>query len=455
MDKEESLLLCEELFEKGYVYRYQLNDFVALPGGGQPFSSPSRKVVCLAGEFIEELIQPVLQPVILSAAESDDLNRLALVWPKFMRAQLKFYFSAKAGRLEPSLARLVRLCCTEKEWEKAPRDPDFRFVQPFIRLDAVRTPEGFKVVDINSTRPAGVGDLILITRVMKEFFPGLSPFDTAGEFVRTVKECVEDWRKSYSFPGNGLAGILIRETDGDWHNFRILAEVLSQQGLSCGIFSPEDFPAQDLSLLIRSRIKEGDPLFPCLEEGYPDRRCLISPLYRRFLGNKLWMYLISVKGAKEFFERELGPDYDFFVSCLAEIGVVDKQGLLVLPQGTPQAVAKLSRKEWILKQPASSSGKKMIMGLFMSRGKWESLLGQAEAGWIGQRLYINPEEFNVLDKEGEFKTEKMFVKYGIFILGGKLAGVEVMCRRTPLVHGARNTYISPAFSPERIKNREG
>lgn len=78
------------LFERGLVYRYSRERFAQLQGDDQPYPSPTRIVKVNGQDFIEELIQPVLRPIILSFEEAAGLERFARVYGKFLRVQFEF-----------------------------------------------------------------------------------------------------------------------------------------------------------------------------------------------------------------------------------------------------------------------------------------------------------------------------------------------------------------------------
>jgi len=445
----EAKMCFEELFESGYVYRYGKEAANYMKKQGQPFKSFQRKVGKNGHYFIEELMQPIVSPVVINLEERKYLEKLAKAWPVFMRAQLEIYKLARKNRLKPKkLNQIIRLCCTEKEWQNGLIDPDFPFIHPFIRLDAIRSEEGLKIVDINSTRPAGAGDIILAQKVMQQYFEeDLEKMPLAENFVKAVLESLQSWENQFNGKIREKA-IFCRETEGDWHNFQILKKVLTENNLNFKMITTGDEfqkKKKSLDLVIRSRIKEGDELFSLLEEDYPKGRCIISPIFRRFLGNKIWMFLIKSSELKDFFKSKMGKHYKIIADCFAPVGLVNKGRHLITSKGTLGPIENLSRKDWVFKQPASSSGKQMLLGLFMGQKKWQNLLKKVKPGWIAQRVYMHPEEVMFLNKTGESLEKKMHVKYGIFILGGRFAGMEVMHRRTPLVHGARDTYISPVF----------
>ncbi|MEW6408225.1 MAG: hypothetical protein AB1465_06075 [Patescibacteria group bacterium] len=442
--QEERKNFFDFLFERGLVYRYSQERFAQLQGGGQPYPSPTRIVGVNGQNFVEELIQPVLTPVVFSKEETARLEKLVRVYGKFLKVQFEFFKAVKAGEVNGFISELVRKMCTEDEWQFGLVNSGYDEILPFVRFDCLRTQDGFLVVDINSTRPAGVGDCVVLSRGYKEFgFDGRS-FSLEQCFADAVRNCFEQWRKGKS-GGDGY-GVLVRKSDGDWHNFRILAECLNRAGFAAELI--DNLDVSGFKTIVRSRIKEGDSLFTQLAGLYPDSLCVISPLYRRFLGNKLWMYLIHLPQAQDFFVERLGSeDFAFLKKFFPEIGIMDGNQICLADGRRVELTAK-NRKEWVIKAPAGSSANGMIFGL-MNEDRWRSLVSGDLSGCIVQRFYRSMEKFPVVGKNGEVAEENLYTKYGVFILGGKLAGCEVMARRHHIVHGARNTYFSVCFEERR------
>lgn len=434
-----------ELLAQGCCFRYSPERFSELTGGGQPFLSPTRVVNTPSGDMVEELIQPVLNPIVARPDDVQALRKLAASWPTFLRAQLEIFSRARRGDLDAHSTELVKTMCTRREWERGDVEPGYRIVHPFIRLDAVRTSEGFKVIDINSTRPAGVGDLIgLQTSLNGSVSSAAKPFCIGTTFTRVVQHCVDQWASTRHLAGESIpVDIAVRHTDGDWRNFENLCRQLVRSGINARLVEPEALRLGDPTAIIRSRIKEGDPAYAALSQGYPDQRCVLSPLYRRFLGNKLWMYAFRISPFREIFSEMLGARYALFDDVFPEIGEVC--GHSVRFPSRCLEVSTLDRREWVLKDPASSSGRRMFLGFHMTRTKWQGVLEQATSGWIAQRYYPTTELLTVAGPDGEPVERKLFTKYGIYIFDDVLAGLEFNARPVPVVHGARNTYCSPVL----------
>lgn len=433
------------LLKVGCSYRYSQERWAELSQGGQPYPSPTQLVETAAGQLIEELMQPVLEPIVLDEEIVRPLGQLAKTWPKFMASQLNLFRLARDQKLEGRDIAMIRGMCTSEEWIRGLVDPGYRVIHPFVRLDAVLTNDGFKVIDINTTRPAGVGDIIAHYQAMNgKFDQGLSLFPTGSSFAGVVKKCVDDWASAKNLPGESIPmAMVVRQTDGDWRNFENLNRAIVRAGLNSRLVEPDELMPGEMTAIIRSRIKEGDPAFGILAGGYPDERCVLSPLYRRFLGNKLWMYFFRQPPFKDFFKAALGDAYQLLDEYFPAIGMV-RDGYVQFPNEA-LSLDSLGHQEWVLKDPASSSGRRMYLGCFMSKKKWQELLTEVRPGWIAQRFYKVTQRLTVADERGEPVIEKLFTKYGIYIFDSELAGIEFMARKMPVVHGARNTYWNPVY----------
>ncbi|MBU0598513.1 hypothetical protein KKF61_06035 [Patescibacteria group bacterium] len=447
-DRQEIVELLQSLMNQGLAYLYKPERYARLRGGGHSFSSPTRVLETPAGEMIQEVVQPVLSPVVISHAQHQSLVRIAKLWPVFLQAQLDIYRLAKTGKLDPLTCRMIKSMCTEKEWELGDTEPGYQAIHPFIRLDAVLDGDRFRVIDINSTRPAGVGDIIAFNTALNghlihdgQAYRGQT-YPICRAFTDIVRRCVDDWAGDRNLPGESIPiQIALRHGDGDWFNFFNLNFALSGAGLASSLVDPESLCRDEACAVIRSRIKEGDPAYQLLEHGYPDKRCVMSPLYRRFLGNKLWMYLLSIEPTASIFKQALGSDYNLLFEAMPDMGLVE-QGRLCLSSGERVRLDELSPKEWVFKDPASSSGRRMLLGFAMSSGKWHDALSMVRDGWVGQRFYRSQEKFLVASENGEPKAQKLYTKYGVYIFGSTLAGIELHAREFPVVHGARNTYFN-------------
>ena len=99
----------------------------------------------------------------------------------------------------------------------------------------------------------------------------------------------------------------------------------------------------------------------------------------------------------------------------------------------------------MVKAPAGSSGHGITIGRDTSQSKWEEILlemHESSRPYVLQEFQRFKEPVEVLSERGEPVEQHLYTKYGVFIIGGTLAGVEVMARPSSLVHGARDTYLT-------------
>lgn len=281
---EHSIKECfDMLFAAGFAYRYTPERYEQLlPLGGKLFPSPTKLTNgCNGNRIVEEFIQPTVLPRVLSEKEAAQFSAIAKVWPLFIQAQI-----ASIAQWPDKMQEIA----TESERRFSFLKPGYDIPLPFVRLDMVLTEEGFKVVDINTTRPAGVGDNILLNRVIDQHFSSPSPqagtaFPLEKVFTQTVDTCYEQWLAGYPKrrgEPRRLMAVVPSEFE-DWHNFHILARCLT--GNVCTL--AELLSDTQSNVLIRGRVKENTPGFGLISERYPDKACVISPPYKRWLGNKL------------------------------------------------------------------------------------------------------------------------------------------------------------------------
>lgn len=434
-----------ELFKRGLTYRHDLERWESLQNQtATPWPSPHREININGHPFIEELIQTLLLPRRLTANEVIQLTCLAPAWERLIQAQ---FMAIQMGLLEQGdlvFRRLAEMIVPEKLRPLALRDPGYTEpIAPFPRLDMVRTPAGFQIVDINSTRPAGLGDYYLLDQAYAESTSG-QRFATAKVFSGVVQRCYNSWSQRQNTNEAARIGMLIEDEAADWTNFANLAEILKQNDwvekaeMVSRIPEPNDYR---FNCLLRGRIKFGHPLFNQLLNLPVSRFCVISPLERRWLGNKLWMVAFRQKEFKSWFEKQLGEHYQEIDRAIPETGVL-KNGFVEFPNRTLEAQA-MNRNNWVVKPPSGSSGKGILIGRSATKWKWDEMCSSPLAnGSIVQRFFRQKEEVPVLNQQGEPTTVNYYTKYGVYLFGGQVAGCEVMARPTPLVHGARDTYFS-------------
>lgn len=449
-----------ELLNRGISYRYPPEAWAYLSQkGGKEYPSPIKSVEIDGQIFTEELIQPALKPMILENWEKERLTKLALAWQELLKAQWGIFSTGlqdcRIGK-NSLCARMVQKVAQPEELAKGHLEPGYPIISPFIRLDCLRTKEGFKIMDINSTRPAGVGDFTLFQQTYCDYFPEqtkqFEKFDFAGCFAKTVRQCWQSWQEQFERQEKPNICMLIEKTAPDLNNFMALAEVLRQQDWTANVQLVQELPADtgQCPLVIRSRIKAGHPLFPQLEQGYPSTRCVVSPLYRRWLGNKFWFYyLIAEPYCGELKSRMNISAYELITQHFITTGVVKDENVEF--NGEVKRLEDLNHNQWVLKPPSSSSARGVIFGRGMSKRKWLEALALAGSGNALLQLYQPVKEiFTIADASGQPKEVELYSKYGVYLFNGELAGVEIMARPSYIVHGARDTYYVLCLS--KLKN---
>ncbi|GEM_PF-1994585 len=433
--------LCfTELLEEGLAYRYSAESWKRLEGKGHLFPSPTRTVRVGGEEYIDELIQPPLAPVLLTDEELQQLQMIARCWPRFVQAQRRAI--EQIGPNDPFIGQVMTQ--RERAWFEQPGP--FGQETPFVRLDCLRTPNGFKVIDINTTRPAGLGDLT----ILQEHFAcqardTITGFPTRAIFNHAVNNLATEWiKQTRQTLDEGL--ILASERDGDYHNFRLLGEMVTDIPLKTArMIDPMTLTEDSLAhtCVIRSRIKETHPAFPFMEAAWPSRACILSPLFKRWFGNKAFIAMFqNDQAARGILSELLGSDE----AC--------QQFLQIFPPTSyygwgvkfeAEGLAQQPKNQLMVKAPAGSSGHGITIGREISQNKWEEILlelHESNRPYVLQEFQRFKEPVEVLGEQGEPVEQQLYTKYGVFIIGGNLAGVEVMARPSSLVHGARDTYLT-------------
>lgn len=444
------------LLDRGLSYLYEADDWKKInKQGNRLFPSPILTKTINKVEIVEELIQPTLEPIFLTANEVDELGKLAAAWYKLMKVQWQIFCQGKkdiSNGKKSVAAKIARLVCTEEELRLGENDPDYDLVTPFIRFDCQRTSEGFKIIDINSTRPAGVGDLIVLHSGYYQFFPQyfehFQAFNIGQAFTQVVKKFYSNWQEIFRQRKPARILMLSNRFPGDWPNFDNLAcEFLTEDWVADINISEQPVTNLEPNLLIRNRIKANHQLFPYLANGYPRKACVLSPLFRRWIGNKLWLAFLQILPYKNLIMDRLGSDDQMIIKkSLLPTGIICGQKLLLFNEQLPLQM--LEQKEWIIKSPASSSGKGLYFGRDMSKKHWQQLLQEIPNYSIAQKDARVKENFLVVGQDGQPIKTQLYSKYGVFIYGGQLSGIEVYARQSPLVHGAHDAYLTTCLKPK-------
>lgn len=441
----------DALFAAGFAYRYTAERYQQLLAlGGKLFVSPTHLTPGGNGtEYVEEFIQPTVLPRVLSEQEAGQLATIAEIWPLFVKAQI-----ASVGQKPDKMKEVA----TEQEQLFAFLKPGYDMPLPFIRLDMVRADDGFKVVDINTTRPAGVGDNILLNDTLDQAFPYPSQdagasFPIRERFVETVESCRQQWLESHpKRRGEPRRLTVVVPSEGeDWHNSRILAQCL--QG--CVRTLPELLSDAESNVLLRGRVKESVTGFGLVTERYPDKACVISPPYKRWLGNKEWFMApfsvpLNPDRKANCFQEILGPRYPLLRRIFPKTGRVHQGKIWFwkdngeLANFWPEELP--ADERYMLKPLAGSSAKGIKLSWWGKRHKWDEIVRATESG-IVQQYFQSKERMVILDAGGQPVEQELYAKFGLFILGNRLAGCEVMYSPRPIVHGGRDTYLTTARLP--------
>ena len=435
----------QELFRAGHVYRHSMERWSALKDQPATLFPSLRHKVWAEGYCVEELIQPTLEPFVLKPGEVKQLRDLALAWDAFTRAQFELVREGLSGS-DARLAALADAVVPREQRAVALHDPGYTSpVSPFIRLDMIRTESGFRVIDINTTCPLGLGDYLLLDRQYRLHNSLVNGFDAGGVFAETVLRCFRGWQARYgSADVAARVGILIGADAGEWHNFRILCEELARRGVSVQTVAEVPGAASGINCVLRSQVKFGHAQFERLVEGAPRRYAVMSPPGRRFLGSKFWFTALRMPEFREVFQERLGQmAYRALDEAFPKTGILNGACAVSFPEGTV-SIQDLNRKGWLLKPPSGACARGIMIGKSCSQKKWDEFCQSPQStGTVVQEYFDIKETALVLGPDGSPQELTGRTKYGAFLYGGQVAGCEVMLRpHSSLVHGARDTYLS-------------
>jgi len=433
--------LFTDLLHAGLNYRYSAENWARVAQyPGHPYPSPSYEFqVNGQPAGIAELIQPPLKPVVITLRETQELEQLAKIYTRLIEQIFKALKLIKQNQL--AFPTELEGVISFPEWRDFDYETGYRRVMPIIRLDCLKTERGFQVVDINTTRPAGVGDNI----VLNHFFTQQSNrFQIEDLFIAMVSRCFRQWFATQSRWAAREILFLLADQYNDFANFEILAESINKRyGAIANVSDNADVATFRHDCIIRGRIKEGMPHHLKLEELRIFGQCIISPMHRRFLGSKIWPYLLAKNrlGIADMVPNELTR------LTAGQVGLVT--GEMVDFGNNSLNLSSLDHEHWLAKPINGSSGHGIVFGFQCSKNKWLRRVAQIPGRVVIEQYSPCSETLVVAGPNGEPTERELYTKYGVFILNGKLSGVEVMARPSPLVHGARDTYIGTCITPPK------
>jgi len=443
------------LLEEGLVYRYPEEEWknIEKHWPGHQFPSPRQTITEDGVKIVEELIQPLVELITISQKELQQLRKIATAITEFFTATYKFVRENTIKKKEKS--QILHNILTPLELQNIHIYSGYHHLMPLVRLDCLRTSLGFKIVDINSTRPAGLGAQIVLNIAFADYIEkNQSVLPIEEIFLNTVSQCWQDWQKYYhKQKEKPRIALTLPNRLGDYRNFKILQNLLSEHfNCECKILTVAEFGnLTDYNLVIRERIKEESAGYEKLTEVFPEQCCVITPLYNRWLGNKLWMYYFAGPLSNYYQEKMNKENYEILLNSFPKTGFIRYKKVIEFPKERI-SIPHLPRKNYLFKPGKGSSARGIIFGCKTSRKKWENALGSDNAkGGVIQEFLPVKEIVTVLDNNGFPQKQQLYTKYGIFILGGQLAGIELMARRSKIVHGARDTYFAPVFVQKEKK----
>lgn len=412
---------------------------------------------------LEEAIQMSPTVRVFPSVELAKLERLALAWGQFFPAAYELFSQAHEDN-DSIILKLVGNSLEQQEWKV---HPGYASLMPLVRLDMLWDGKTWKVCDINSSRPAGVGWMETASRILsQEFAPGKSmPFFSTLE--EEALACYREWSERFATRTESQPFIVVAvaKHQGTLPSYRALARLFREAGHDALIAHDDELKVEGGKLIHTLTGKKVDMVIRGLKpdlhangqavtQVYPNGVCVVPPLYRRHLGHKSWMFLIPK--FTDFFKSRLGEGlFSILEESLLETHLL--QGGLVFSHSGEELgqASAFNRRDWVIKDSQGSSANGIYLGFDHTRTKWLDVLDRLaedrDHTWLWQRrinqgkepiLLVNPHSRQLVE-------EQLYSAYGLYIHGGKFAGVHRMSGRLQSkIHGGIGTIFTPCFSEQ-------
>lgn len=457
--------LYPELLKRNIVYRFNPDRLISLRQRklGFGFDPPSKETMVGADRVIDEVIPTSFEPVVITAEQWAECQELCAAWDRFFRfIYMNFETAMQAGDLNGHVQGIAN----PAEREHFRLDPGYRSLMPFVRFDcAIREDGTFAVMDVNSSRPIGAGHMLALTKLMTESqLTNARPIASIDPLVRTIMTCYREWCASRGIQPNESPdlAIAIPSLLGSEPDFRVLAKQLSKtkQFASVTLVDPEDLKVIDsqlfgivngssvpLELVLRTVKPDLHPgIAPALLEAYPTAACIIGPMWRRWIGSKLWMALAQVEPMRSDVVSMLGTLAPAFFRSLPRTGLYTGGRARFSDGYIP--LERLRPSEWVAKVPSGSSARGVYVGRSMSASDWIAAVAGLSDSTVIIQEFVEPkrEALTIPDGNGGAQRGNFLTKHGLFSFGGEAAGIEVhACLDSYKIHGGRGTLAVPAF----------
>lgn len=448
--------LHQELLDRGVLYRFTQEVWEARRSLGLAYSQPIRQF----SGGVDETLQLPSNLYAMSAEQRFVLERLSLAWAAAFRGM---HDLLRRHLLEGINFPFSELLAGQINRENFLLQPGYSSETPFVRFDIV--PEGdngFAFIDINTSRSMGVGLHGMITKIVQSNGFITEPrewFDFSGGLIATVEKCYLDWCNSFGVKPKANPKIVVAEgfLAGGFPNAELIAEFFRDQGFTESMAcDPEELSfssgelahdGQAVDICLRQVKPDMQSKGEAIRRAYPKACCVISPLYRRVLGSKIWFRIL-----REYPELVFGSNQemaDLVSGSIPETHIIQALSRGYLVNGWPKASLTdfTPHSDWVLKPIAGSSAKGVQIGFTMTRDTWDKKLEVIRDGlWVMQRFVKPPKVgFWVLRANALGLEKKNFlVKLGAYVYGEKLIGVDCMATHgSYLVHGGRSTIMMP------------
>ncbi len=456
--------LVAELLRRNIAFRYRPEQLASLQqrGLGLPWEAPRREVQTASGLMVEEAIPTSLEPVTLPSSTWTTLQRLGRAWTVFFRCAFDAFREdlADGGRTFRAIGTPTERTFALQDVGPGPQAS----LLPFVRLDCLLQPDGrVAVLDVNTSRPTGIGTCIALSELQTQL--GIAPPNTVvpdftGAVSRALTRSYADWGLRY---GRETAAppslaIVIPEDHGAVPDFKILGRRLKRLSdfANVDVLDPSALRVDDGRL--RTDVARGSrpiPLVlravkadlrasaaPAIAEAFPNAACIVAPLYRRWLGSKLWFAFATQEPFRSRVASELRDLAPSFFDSLPECGLYESGSVAFADRRVP--IEALDGRDWVVKVASGSSARGVIIGRSEREDWLPSLLALSDQRLLLQRFVEPSREILTFPTRDGAQRGSFLAKFGLYVIDGEAVGCELhACPDSYKIHGGRGTLQVP------------
>lgn len=303
------------------------------------------------------------------------------------------------------------------------------------RADVFRTKEGWVIAELNSDTPTGSAEAITLGNVVECKAKQKNPNAGLEARIATTFEHFARVLLGDAIPKR--VGIVYpTEFTEDLSLIRLYKRMFEARGYAVSLGSPYNLREEDgqlflfdepISILLRHYKTDwwSERSSSWIDEAVPDTEPLLEPLENVFRAiaagkvavvNPFGSVVTQNKRMMAFFWEHIHRFSETAQETIKELVPVTFR--LEAMHGE---LLRAKREEWVLKSAYGAEGDQVVIGALTDDATWRESLEKARPGlWIAQRYFDV-----VVDDEG------MNVNLGVFVIGGKSAGLFARKQKGP------------------------